>query len=53
MKKNNNLERLELRSEKVRNIMGSEPSWIVRYGTVLIAVLLGLIFFVARLIGFL
>ncbi len=53
MTKNNNFRKTELRSEKVRKIMGSEPSWIVRYGTVLIAVLLGLIFFVVRLIGFL
>lgn len=34
------LERAELRSEKVRNIMMESPPIVIRYGTVSIAILL-------------
>ena len=35
-----NLEKIDARSEKIRNIMIEEPMWIVRYGTSIIATIL-------------
>ena len=34
------LENIGIRSDKIRNIMGEEPMVVIRYGTVIIAVLL-------------
>ncbi|KWW28108.1 MAG: Uncharacterized protein AUK64_1865 [bacterium P201] len=34
------LENIGIRSDKIRNIMGEEPPIVIRYGTVIIAVLL-------------
>lgn len=34
------LEKIEIHSDKVRNIMGEEPPIVIRYGTSIIAVLL-------------
>lgn len=37
---NTDLEKKGIRSEKVSHIMGEEPPWLVRYGTVIITAIL-------------
>lgn len=37
---NNDLEKTELRSEKIRKIIDEAPPWLIRYGTAIIALLL-------------
>lgn len=37
---NNDLEKKEIRSDKVRNIMIEKPPLVIRYGTTIITVLL-------------
>lgn len=44
MPKENKLSRIELRSEEVKEILGQIPSWIIRWGMVLVLFLIGLIF---------
>lgn len=34
------LEKIEIRSEKIRNIMSEEPPFVIRYGTVIISIIL-------------
>ncbi len=41
--KKSNPEGIELRSEKVRNIIGDRPSLLLRWGTAIIALLFALI----------
>lgn len=43
---NNDIEKLDLRSEKVRRIMNERPAWIIQYGTLLITVVLIILSFV-------
>jgi len=45
----NDLEKIEIRSEKVRNIIGEEPHWFIRYGTIVIAFLLVLLIIICLL----
>ena len=40
MEKNNDLEKIELRSEKVRRIVNEKPPFFIRYGTIILTVLL-------------
>jgi len=44
------LEKIGIRSEKVRNIMIEEPPLLVRYGTVIIATLLLIVVVITYLI---
>ncbi len=37
---NNDFEKTELRSEKIRKIINEAPPWLIRYGTTVIAFLL-------------
>ena len=45
----NDLEKIEIRSEKVRNIIGEKPHWFIRYGTIVIAFLLVLLIIICLL----
>ncbi len=38
--KNNNVAKIEIRSERIQGIMKEEPSIFIQYGTTIIAVLL-------------
>ena len=40
MEKNNDLEKIELRSEKVRRIVNEKPPFFIRYGTIILTILL-------------
>ncbi len=40
---NNDFEKTELRSEKIRKIINEAPPWLIRYGTTVIAFLFLLI----------
>ncbi len=40
MSRTYDLEKIRLRSKKVRNIISEEPPWFIRYGTMVIASLL-------------
>lgn len=40
---NNDLDRIIIRSKKVRYIIGEEPPWFIRFGTITIALLLTII----------
>lgn len=43
MSRTYDLEKIRLRSKKVRNIISEEPPWFIRYGTMVIASLLTII----------
>jgi hypothetical protein len=50
--KRRNDEHIELRSNKVRDIINTPPSWIVRYGTLIVAVLVIALFVAAILLHY-
>lgn len=52
MKKNNNSDRIELRSEKVRNIIGTIPPALVRWGIVVIAIIFVMLMLVVFLVPY-
>ena len=37
---NKDIENIDIRSQKVRDIIGQEPPWFIRYGTITIALML-------------
>lgn len=39
----NNRSKIELRSKKIRSIIGLEPSWMVQWGITIIAVIVAII----------
>lgn len=39
----NNRSKIELRSKKIRSIIGLEPSWLVQWGITIIAVIVAII----------
>ena len=45
-------ENLELRSEQLRDILGQVPRWIIRFGTILILIVLLVLFFGSALLKF-